>query len=86
MMGAGTSNGMGLGWIWPVVLVLGVAAFVWGLMRARSSAREEDERQGEGGAAGEGAGSARDILRARFARGEISEDELRERLKVLDER
>jgi putative membrane protein len=75
---------MGAGWIWPVVLLLGMAALVWGLMRARSAGRsgveERDEPRSDGDA------RARDILRERFARGEITEEELRERLRVLDER
>ena len=85
-MGAGASDGMGLGWIWPVVLVLGLAALVWGLLHARPAARRDDERRGEPLAGGDGAGRARDILRERFARGEITEEELRDRLRVLDDR
>jgi putative membrane protein len=90
MMGAGTGGGMGLGWIWPVVLMLGLVALVWGLMHARSSARDDehrdDERWVEPRAGGDGAGRAREILRERFARGEITEEELRDRLRVLDDR
>jgi putative membrane protein len=96
---------MGLGWIWPVVLMLGLAALVWGLMHARASARVDehrddehrddehrdderraDERGVEPRAGGGGAGRAREILRERFARGEITEEELRDRLRVLDDR
>lgn len=67
---------MGFVWIWPVLLVAGVAAFVWGLSRAST-------RREPGGPSGhERAG---EILRERFARGEITEQEYRERMRVLDE-
>ena len=110
MMG-GYAGGMGLGWIWPVILVLGVVVLVWGLVRARSAG---DRRAGSGGGTGAGlwtrgressaeapsradepgggtgggpgAARAREILRERYARGEITADELRERMRVLDER
>lgn len=70
-------GGTGLWWVWPLVLLAGVVALVWGLVRAASP---------RGGRGDEARGSAREILRERFARGEISEEELRERLRVLDER
>jgi putative membrane protein len=68
--------------MWPVILVCGLAALVWGLLRARSSG-------GSGGQPpapppGDGRERARDILRERFARGEISEDELHDRMQALD--
>ena len=67
---------MGFVWIWPVLLVAGIAAFVWGLSRAST-------RREPGGPSGhERAG---EILRERFARGEITEQEYRERMRVLDE-
>ena len=67
---------MGCVWIWPVLLVAGIAALVWGLRRA-----------GNGGAPRGPSGQERayDILRERFARGEITEQEYRERVRVLDE-
>ena len=65
---------MGFVWIWPLLFVAGVAALVWGLARATG---------GRGGPSGHG--RAREILQDRFARGEITEQEYRERMRVLDE-
>ena len=67
---------MGFVWIWPVLLVAGIAALVWGLSRANAGG----ETRGSSGH--ERAG---EILRERFARGEITEQEYRERMRVLDE-
>lgn len=98
MMG-GQAGGVGLGWIWPVILLVGVVVLLWGLLQARSaSSRGTGSRDrtgtgswtgapGSGGReGGPGAGGAREILRERYARGEISEDELRMRMRALDER
>ena len=68
--------GMGFVWIWPMVLLAGIAALVWGLTRATTGAG----RRGPSGHE-----RAREILQERFARGEISEQEYRERMRVLDE-
>ena len=69
-------HGMGVAWVWPLILVLGLAMVVWALIRAF--------RANPGHASG-GTGSARQILQERFARGEITEQEYRERMRVLDE-
>lgn len=87
MMGGGFGGGMGWGWIWPVVLILGLGALVWGLLRARTSSdgsgggdvRRDDRPQGMSH------DRSREILRERYARGEISEEEMRERMRALDE-
>ena len=65
---------MGLFWVWPLLVVVGVSPLVWGLVRAtvRHPVSSGKER-------------AREILRERFARGEITEQEMRERMRVLDE-
>ncbi|GAA4409459.1 hypothetical protein GCM10023168_28250 [Fodinibacter luteus] len=68
--------GMGFGWIWPVLLLAGVAALVWGLSRAGT---------GGGRHGPSGHERAREILQERFARGELTEQEYRERVRVLDE-
>lgn len=84
MMG-GFGGGMGGSWIWPLMLVAGLVVLVWGLMYARSgSAHGRSESQGGHGPQGRSTDQARDILRERYARGEISEDELRERIRILD--
>jgi putative membrane protein len=68
--------GMGFGWIWPVLLLAGVAALVWGLSRAGT---------GGGRRGPSGHERAREILQERFARGELTEQEYRDRMRVLDE-
>lgn len=69
--------GMGFVWIWPVLLLAGIAAVVWGLSRAGAT--------GGGRRGPSGRERAREILQERFARGEITEQEYRERMRVLDE-
>ena len=69
---------MGYGWVWAMVPMLVLMALMWGLMRARSST------DGAGSRNHAGPDQARAILRERFARGEITEKELRERLSALD--
>lgn len=64
---------MGLFWVWPLLVVVGVIAVVWGLARATSATPSSGKER------------AREILRERFARGEITEQELRERMRVLDD-
>ena len=59
-----------------MLLVVGIALLVWGLVRASTST-------GTGSAAEQA--RARGILRERFARGEITEQEYRERMRVLDD-
>ena len=66
---------MGFVWIWPVLLVAGIAALVWGLSRASAGGETR---------ASSGHERAVEILRERFARGEITEQEYRERMRVLD--
>lgn len=84
MMGGGFGGAMGWGWIWPIILLLGLVALVWGLVRARTShvtpgVRHDDRPRGTGD------DRALEILRERYARGEISEQEMRDRSRALDE-
>lgn len=82
----GGFGGMGWGWLWPVILVLGLAVLGWGLWRARSSSRGEGVAGREERPQGMSHDRSRDILRERYARGEITEEEMRERMRALDER
>ncbi len=75
--------GMGFGWFWAILLLAGVAALVWGLARAAGPGQGPGPRAGVGPETGHD--RSRAILRERFARGEITEAELREGMRVLDE-
>jgi putative membrane protein len=82
-------NGMGWFWVWPLLLVVGVGLVVWAVVRA--SATGNPGATGYPGAPGNAgapppADRPREILRERFARGEITEEQLRAGLRVLDER
>lgn len=68
--------GLGIAWVWPLILLLGLAVVAWALIRASTA---------NGGRASTGTRRPREILHERFARGEITEQELRERMRVLDE-
>ncbi len=77
-----TAASSGLVWVWPVVLLLSVAALVWGLMLLRrAGARDPARRMPDGGDDTAGA-----ILTERLARGEIGQAEYQQRRRVLDER
>jgi uncharacterized membrane protein len=69
MMGPGWEMTSG-GWIWLGVWILAIAVMVWFLTRSPHSSHSTQE--------------ARDILRARFARGEISQAEYEQAARVLD--
>lgn len=71
-----------LAWVWPVVLLRGVAALAWGLTLLRRAGATESARR----MPGEGDDTAHAILAERLARGEIGEDEYQQRMRVLDER
>lgn len=72
----GNGMGLGLGWIWVLVLLLGLAALVWVFASVATST---------GGRRAPVEAGARDIIRQRFARGEITEAEMRTALRALDE-
>ncbi|ADU48608.1 SHOCT domain-containing protein [Intrasporangium calvum] len=70
----GSPLGMGAGGVWLVLLLVGLAVLAWGLVEAR---RRD---------AGPGTGTTpapEDTLRERFARGEITEEDFRQRLRAL---
>ena len=66
---AGTGSGFGLGWLYPLLL-LGVVIGLGYVVVSRT---------GEGGS-----GSALDVLRERYARGELTEEEFDARLDRLE--
>ena len=76
--GMGCSSGWG--WVFLLLLLVGVAAVTVALVRLRTAGRSE---QTPGGA---GRSSARQILDERFARGEIDADEYQQRVRQLEDR
>jgi putative membrane protein len=92
MMGAGGMMGQGgmmdggwgvLGILWLLIqlLFLGglVAVIVWAVVRNSAN------RQGGGADARAGGNSAEEVLRQRFSRGEIDQEEYEERRRILRE-
>jgi uncharacterized membrane protein len=67
---------MGLHWLWWLFLVLTGVALVWALWR--TLADENSERRSTNRSVG-----AEEALRARYASGEIDEEEFARRLDVL---
>lgn len=66
---------MGWHWGWWLLWLVVAALVVWGLARAAGS--------GGGPAGGPSPENPEDALRGRYARGEISQEEFEERLRVL---
>ncbi len=80
MMGPGMMGGFGFGWFMPIFMIIFWGLIIWGivaLIRGLTSS-------GGSGASGE-ADSALEILKRRYARGEISKQEFEERKKDLTE-
>ena len=75
---------VGTGWGWPVILLVGLAALVWGLTRASRSPRGQSAHSPRP-TAGQPPqrDQAQEILRERYARGEISEEEFHTRMRAL---
>lgn len=66
--------GSGLAWVWPVLVVLGLAvlaALAYGLLRGERSRSTPTRAR------------AREILDERFARGEIEPEDYRQRIETL---
>ena len=79
------SVGVGLTWLWPVVLVLGLAVIVIGLVllwRTRGAAPHCTSAA----AASATPDTAHSVLSRRLAHGEINDSEYQQRRRVLDER
>lgn len=77
-----TAVGAVQAWLWPVVMLVGLAVAAWGLMlllRHRAHQRATP-------VVSEVHDASRAILADRLARGEIGQAEFRRRMDVLDER
>ncbi len=83
----GNGYGSGWMWLWGLVAIAGLLLLVFVIVRAttggitRSSASEVQS----GVAAGVATSTPRQILEERYAKGELTTDEYRERLSVLGE-
>ena len=77
MMGPGMMGGFGWGWFMPVLMILFWGLVVWGivaLVRGASSGNTASSGQAE---------SAVEVLKKRYARGEINKEEFEEKKKDL---
>lgn len=78
-------GGMGLMWTFGLLVLVGVIVLVVVLVKAlsgkSSNNASSDARRGPGVDPGRG----RQILEERYARGELSTEEYRERLRILEE-
>jgi len=86
MMDGGGMGCMGMMWIFGLLLVVGVIALVFVRVKAFTSGSSAtggvpDASRGVGA----GAGRGREILEERYARGELSAEEYRERLQTLED-
>jgi putative membrane protein len=83
----GYGQGMGWMWLWSLLLLIGIALLMWLVVLVSTGGVRS--RQGQGGQDGRyfpsGRDTARQILDERFARGELTADEYRERLRILNE-
>ncbi|TPV52531.1 SHOCT domain-containing protein [Pseudarthrobacter phenanthrenivorans] len=83
----GYGQGMGMMWLWSLLLVIGIALLV--LLAVWAARGGIQGRPGDGGRGGNyppaGGSRAREILDERFARGELTEDQYRDHLRVLNE-
>ena len=85
----GGAGGMGWGWIWPVILLVGLAVLAWALaqpFRSPGRRRRTPPPPSRGAAQAPQGGRALEMLRERYARGEISEEEFHERMRALSGR
>jgi putative membrane protein len=78
MWGDGMGGGMGWMWLFWLLLIVGTVVLVLVLVKAFT---------GNPGGTRQGGGPrrSREILEERYARGEISTEEFRERLRTLEE-
>ncbi|KUG52607.1 SHOCT domain-containing protein [Kocuria sp. CPCC 205292] len=87
MWGDGMGGGMGWMWLFWLLLILGTVVLVVVLVKALTGGSGGGTRQGGSAPPPTGAGPrrSREILEERYARGEISTEEYRERLRTLEE-
>ena len=85
----GFGQGMGWMWLWGTLLFIGIALLVLLAARLAGGGIRGGHGTGNPDRPGDpppmGGSRARQILDERFARGELTADQYREQLKVLDE-
>ena len=79
--------GVGMGWMWLfwILLVLGVALLALVAVRAVGGGVTRGSTNRPGAGAQSGRSRARELLDERYARGDITTEEYRERLSALGE-
>lgn len=87
MWGDGMGWGMGWMWLFWLLIVVGTVVLVFVLVKAFTGSSGGGTRQGGSAPPPTDAGPrrSREILEERYARGEISTEEFRERLRTLEE-
>ncbi len=77
MMGPGMMGGFGWGWFMPIFMIIFWGLVIWGivaLVRGLSGQRSSDSSKAD---------SALEVLKRRYARGEIDKEEYEEKKKDL---
>ena len=77
MMGPGMMSGFGWMWFMPIFMIIFWGLVIWGvvaLVRGLSGSRDSDSSKDD---------SALDVLKKRYARGEINKEEYEEKKKDL---
>ncbi len=78
MMGPGMMGGFGGGWFMPIFMIIFWGLVIWGivaLVRSLSAPRGSDSSKAD---------SALEVLKRRYARGEIDKEEYEEKKKDLE--
>ena len=79
MMGPGTMGGFGWGWLMPIFMILFWGLIIWAIVALVRGLTQHDGSK----SAGERGDSALEILKSRYAKGEISKEEYEEKKKDL---
>ena len=85
MMNGGGMGGMGLMWVFGLLVLAGVIVLVVVLVKPLSGRSSNTGAPDHGRAPGADPGRGREILQERYARGELSAEEYRERLQTLED-
>ncbi|GGM02247.1 SHOCT domain-containing protein [Citricoccus nitrophenolicus] len=85
MMNGGGMGGMGLMWVFGLLVLAGVIVLVVVLVTTLSGRSSNTGAPDHGRAPGADPGRGREILQERYARGELSAEEYRERLQTLED-